>query len=794
MFVRSPRGALRLQTFFTARRASLSYALSCLALRRKLVIILLVLTVLVGPNGPLSILSVAQASPQTALASKGKPNRFDPTQDAHSVSHQHPTGHSYPNWKPHPPQPLSHPLPPPMQPGSLVLTPGKATQFLGSDGRLEVDVPAPAITASDAAQAGGRLTLLITQIAPASGSSAGGGGLISFGTYLLQLVDAQDRRVSHGFRVPITLKFHYGSQESALNLSHAFVVLNAPLPQGIRMVPSSVANALDLGALATQNTTLDSAAHTLTVNPLVGSPGTSISWDTNAPVAAFGAPDPFTVDLNAGALTMSLPIDIPSGPGGFTPPVALTYSSAAVSEQHGGQGAASWVGEGWNVSLGSISWSEQDVTAGCNCSANWEGKWSLNDPFGTSAELIPPNINVSTFYDDTGNSITPSPIFWQTAPATHAKVISYTGLMTLGGLAASCFRVFLPDGIMEEFGCTPDSLEYYLEPSGTNQGKPYLSNWLLDLITDRHGNQIHLTYQWDTATGAGGQTYPRDAELATIEYDSPSCQDSQQACTGAAWTPLMRVNFVASHTPIRLTNSPTGCNTTSNSRCDDPLDLSSSGGLAAPSVQSTFVLNDIQVQVRASGTGSWNTLHDYQLGYEQSGPSTITDPATGKQESMAGMFDLTTFQVFGDDGTTSQPLRSFSYTTLTEHYEDDAWLPTPSTNCGPAWNSTSCLLWNQSYAGNSRYLSTADNGLGLHQVFSWAEARNNTHGVNGGGSNTADPLYCDGKETQGYPCSQADDQNWSHAVLTQETNSVVRKAQQGQGGQLTTVSVDSTTT
>jgi hypothetical protein len=114
-----------------------------------------------------------------------------------------------------------------MQPGALTLTPGKAAQFVGSDGRLEVDVPATAVSATDLSQAGGALTLQITQIAPASGGNAGGWGLISFGTYLLQLVDAQGQPVPHGFRVPITLKWHYQPQESALDLAHAFAVFNA---------------------------------------------------------------------------------------------------------------------------------------------------------------------------------------------------------------------------------------------------------------------------------------------------------------------------------------------------------------------------------------------------------------------------------------------------------------------------------------------------------------------------------------------------------------------------------------
>jgi RHS repeat-associated protein len=790
--------ASQFRSFLTSHTTSLCALFPSRRRRRWLVLLLTLLTLLVGPNGLLTSLSVVQAQrSQAALADAGHPNRFDPTQDAHS-SKRHPQhGSSDPNWKTPPPQHLLRTLPTPMQPGSLSLSPGKAAQFLGSDGRLEVDVPAAAVTAADVSQAGGGLTLLITQIAPASGSSAGGSGLISFGTYLLQLVNPQGKRVLHGLHLPITLKWHYGSQESAFDLAHAFVVLNVPLPRGVQLAPAASANTPALGVFSTQHATLDTASHTLTVSPLVGTPSTDVSWNTTSPIATFGKPDPFNVDLSAGSLTMGFPIDLPPGPGGFTPPVTLSYSSAGVSEQHNVQGAAPWAGEGWNVSMGSISWAEQNVTAGCSgCSANWEDRWQLNDPFGTAAELIPPNINVSTYYDDTGNPITPSPVTWQASPATHAKIISFVGPNSISGMANNppCFRVFLPNGIMEEFGCTPDSLQYYIEPSGANQGKAYLSNWLLDLITDRNGNQIHLTYQWDTVTGAGGHTYPRDVALATVEYDSPTCHDAQTACTGSAWAPELRVNFVVAHTPTRLTNTPSGCNTGTNLRCDDPLDLSGSGGLAAPQVQSTFVLNDIQVQVRTSGTGSWNTLRDYQFSYEQSGPSTITDSATGKQESVAGMLDLTELQVFGDDGTTSLPTRAFSYTTLTQHYEDDAYNPNPSAGCGPSWNSSACLLWSQSYAGNSRYLATADNGLGLHQVFSWAEGRNNTHGVNGGGSNTADPLYCDGKEGQGYPCNQADDQNWSHAILTQQTSSVLRVAQNGQGGQQTSVSVDSTTT
>ncbi|MGH2506706.1 MAG: hypothetical protein ACRDHZ_04735 [Ktedonobacteraceae bacterium] len=87
-----------------------------------------------------------------------------------------------------------------------------------------------------------------------------------------------------------------------------------------------------------------------------------------------------------------------------------------------------------------------------------------------------------------------------------------------------CFRVWLPNGIMEEFGCTLDSLQYYYE-AGLGA---LITGWNLDLITDPQGNQIHVTYQqdmenWTSPTTHQTFTYPRDVQVATIQYDSPSC-------------------------------------------------------------------------------------------------------------------------------------------------------------------------------------------------------------------------------------------------------------------------------
>lgn len=565
------------------------------------------------------------------------------------------------------------------------------------------------------------------------------------------------------------------------------------------------ASKLSMGPRSKQAAALNQSAATLgTTVPMTSSSGT-VSFNTDAPVATFGNPDPLSTDLSAGALTATYPLDLPAGPGGLTPPLTLTYNSEDVNDQHNPQGAAGWVGEGWNLSLGSISWAEHDVNSLClnqptNCSSTWENTWDLNDPSGSSAQLIPPDLNVSTYTDDDGHnpSITASPITWQTAPDSHAKVISFQSPAPPSGMspAPPCFRVFEPDGLMEEFGCTPDSLQWYPQPSGTNAGKAYIANWLLDMITDPSGNQIHVTYHPDTGT-SGSTTYPLDDVMATVEWDSPACHNAQAACTGSSWTPLMRVSFAASQSVAHTHGS--SCASSGNLRCDDPANLSGSGGLANPLIQNAFVLNDALVQTRASGGTAWNTLRDYQFSYDQSAPSTITDPISGASESVAGKLDMTQMKEIGDDGTTSMPVTTYSYTQQTEYYEDSLDKPSPTTNCGPSWNTgnngSGCILWNQSYAGNSYYLASIGNGLGLQQTFSWNDARNNFHGVNGGGTaNIHNPFFCNGGSVENsFPCDMADDESWSHIVLTQQTNSEDRQTQAGQGGPQTNTTVAGTT-
>ncbi len=827
--------------------------------QRVAIVALLIITLLCGPLSVLGTLHIISSFGQSG---QGTPHHFDPHNGTQSTIHLPPPP-KVPAFTPKSARPpMSHGTNPSMQPGQLPLDPAKDTQFVGSDGRLEVDAPAGAVSAADVtAAAGSSIALRLSEMAPASGSSAGGSGVISLGSYLAEVVDGKGNRLVHGLRKPVTIKLHYSAKEEALTLDQTFVVFNGTHPKTVT----------GLGPYSTQKVTHDRTHHVLvaqipadptlsassstasstasnTSNGLLGGllgtlhralPFSSstqaaqqnsnlwgFTFNTYAPVAKFGSPDPLNVDLTSGSLTEGVQLDVPPGPAGAMPNITLAYNSGAVSEQHSPQGAAGWVGEGWSLSLGQISWAEHDVTINCTgCSQTWQNSWELTDPFGTSTELIPPVVTTSTYYDDTPNwycatgnaAAVPCPIQFHTARESYARVYAYRGPLELGGTTQfwPCWRVYLANGVMEEFGCTADSVQYYpifknALPGGNNIDYLYIANWNLDLITNPQGDQVHVTYQSDTQTvtdplTGASRTYPRDTIMSTVEWDSPTCVSASQLCTGTSaptlWQPHYRVSFGASHhTVARLTNTPSGCNTDASVRCDDP--TSPSGGVVAPLVNGTFVLNDAYVQTNTTSGGSynpssWNTVRDYALSYEQNGPTTITDPVTGKQLSAAGYLDLTKLQVVGDDGSTASPPTSFGYTSQTEYYEDGTFTPYSTTApgaCGPSWNTGgnggSCDLWSQSYSGNSRYLTTISNGTGLQQSLSWFNGRNNTHGVNSPGS-PATPAYCNGREGQGYPCNEADDQQWSRIGVSERDDSVVQLTQNGQGGAQTSLTVTS---
>jgi RHS repeat-associated protein len=506
-----------------------------------------------------------------------------------------------------------------------------------------------------------------------------------------------------------------------------------------------VASGDKTGLVWSVSTALSSHAKTADPNTFTALSASTISFNTTAPQALWGTPTDFQVDLNSGGLMYHYPLDIPSGPGGLAPNLTLSYSSGAVDESHSLQAAAPWVGEGWSLDLGSISFSQEDVTPGNG--DRLENVWHINDSFGISGQLIPPDLNAST------TPLVPNPLpaqyIWHTAPESHAKVQEIMS----GSLP--CWRVWLPSGIWENFGCTSDSRHTYVDSHGTT----IVWRWDVDLIVDRHGNQIHVTYQ----SHFNSDNSVRDAVLSSVEYDDPGCHNATTRCS--TWNPKVKILFTASRIVPNMQLTNNDCLDwpgTNSYRCDDPIDKSGSGGLPVPKILNSYALLNAQVQVNG------NLLREYQFSYQQGHSHTITDPVTGTDESIAGFFDLTKIDELGTGGTAlNAPEITISYSTQHEHYADTALLATPTSNCSPSgWSpkngSGQCYLWSRTYYTD--YISTLDNGRGWHESINWVEGRNNTHGVDSGlAINKA--ISCDGHEASNNLCGRADDQNWSHMAV-----------------------------
>ncbi|GER89989.1 hypothetical protein KDW_41510 [Dictyobacter vulcani] len=499
------------------------------------------------------------------------------------------------------------------------------------------------------------------------------------------------------------------------------------------------------------------ATPTATATPPASNPqmvaaaaSSTISFSTQAPQASWGTPQNVDVGLSSGSLDYSYPLSVPSGPGGFAPNLKLSYSSGSVSESHNAQGTAPWVGEGWNLSLGSITWSQLNVTPGLD--NKLENVWSINDANGIGGQLIPQD------YGTSSTSITST--VWHSAPESHAKIVQ------VNFNNQPCWHVWLPNGMIEEFGCTNESRQSATDAQGNFH--PY--RWDLNLLVDRFGNQIRVHYQQDRPNNGD----VRDSVMSLIEYNDISCHNTSYASNGvtlgcSSWNPLMKIVLNATYAADRILNTTGGCNNWSAYiRCDVPADLSGSGGLPAPKAFNDYILNNIQVQSLG------HVLHQYDLSYDQKPGFTIQDPLSGLNESVAGYLLLRRIQEAGTDDTfLNAPVVNIGYTPETEHYEasDANHHAQPAANCGPSWTPTDglngpCWLWAQTY--NKYFIQTFDNGRGWNETINWAEAHGNTHGTDGGAANNA--LTCNSSnQTKTNLCGQADDRSWSRMVVYSRT-------------------------
>ena len=193
-------------------------------------------------------------------------------------------------------------------------------------------------------------------------------------------------------------------------------------------------------------------------NPVISGPGQIMGYQVN----------PYS-----GAAVSTYSIDVPPGSGGFQPKIELRYNSGSVDEMKNRRSVGSWVGTGWSLDLGSISYDADD------------SKYFLKVN-GESYELVQDG-----------------------ATSTYHTVKESFYKITKNGNA---WDVYDRDGVYYAFGNTTDSRQYYDDST--------YYRWDLSRITDVHtNNSITITYQQDTWT-YGGYTHIRSAYPEHVKYNN----------------------------------------------------------------------------------------------------------------------------------------------------------------------------------------------------------------------------------------------------------------------------------
>src|SRR6266851_10057845 len=292
-----------------------------------------------------------------------------------------------------------------MPPATITLT-EQSQQFLGKDGRLEIDIAAGTVTPAELLSAGGAITMSITQVLPASGGVTS--GRISFATYQFLLEDAAGHLLSSLVLAhPLVLRYHLFLSEEKLLVRGQVVyalwrpgdastlisgfppafsssttssphVSTTPTPAPVATTtppatttptpspsptpppapPASqvlVASGDKTGLVWSVTTALASHATTTDPNSFTALSASTISFNTTAPQALWGTPSDVQVDLNSGGLMYHYPLALPPGPGGLVPNLGLAYSSGAVDESHSLQAAAPAGASGCPAASGKIS-------------------------------------------------------------------------------------------------------------------------------------------------------------------------------------------------------------------------------------------------------------------------------------------------------------------------------------------------------------------------------------------------------------------------------------------------------
>lgn len=646
--------------------------------------------------------------------------------------------------------------PPKMKPFTITLTSpfligGASVQpvdLVGSDNRLEVQIPAGSFdfshaTVANGASPKGTLSLKLTQI---HGHYAISVGLL--GAYQMQILDSSGQVVT-GIRlkIPVTFIYHYQVGELLgldLDPDHLFLTwpdLIAAAQQAKQPTTGMI--------IALHN---DPRKHTLTgrtsvlgVQPFDMGGGDPQNQSPSTPHFA-------SVQGNAGQVNYSYPLQVPPGPSKIAPQLSLEYSSSDPNQRHSNTSPANNMGDGWSLSLGSIS-----------------------------ADIYPTSPNPTTWYFISGVANVSDRLVVDTTHSgfyntEHTSRLRIQQIM-YGSPSRPCFYVWDTSGTYYEFGCTADSLQYRNDANGIHYYR-----WDVDKIV-APSDGPNATYKMITfyylqdcvpvAYPCPSTSTVRDSALKQILYGYSSSTASIGTVTGkvdffyrAPAVPPGQSYWVTAYgNNYNGCTPPPGAPNPTTLRCDDPLTYNGPPVVPPPAVMSTLSLQAVTSSVVDSGSVV-HPAYGYNLAYHDTPFSnTCQDPYMLYTEDCAGEHLLTSITPSVYQNGTAHTLKQvvFTYTQKYDTYSDQL-------------NKVQNGSKQYSVQTGWQYLSTyMDTNNGVGGQITYASAYNNTHGTpykTDGNNNIIDdrhdPVYC-----FSYPSdctgnySFPDDHVWSTQVVTQ---------------------------
>ncbi|MGH3859913.1 MAG: RHS repeat-associated core domain-containing protein, partial [Actinokineospora sp.] len=248
----------------------------------------------------------------------------------------------------------------------------------------------------------------------------------------------------------------------------------------------------------------------------------------------------WTAGGSGGGFSYDYPITLPSPPAGEPPKLSLSYASGAVDGATSAtNNQASWIGDGWGLSVGGYIERQykpcaQDLGGNNGQTKTGDQCWATDNATMTLGSASGPLVRDQA----TGT--------WRPRSDDGSRVERLTGAAN-GAVDGEHWRVTTTDGTQFFFGLnrlpgwtagTPETQSTFTTPVfGNNTGEPcyqaaYASSWCqqayrwnLDYVVDPYGNQVTFHYQpeinhygLNRNTTTAGTPYTRGGHLLRIDY------------------------------------------------------------------------------------------------------------------------------------------------------------------------------------------------------------------------------------------------------------------------------------